>query len=38
MNDAGVSCGIYMTYQGEETVPTDQNTDKPDLTPPPCCG
>ena len=32
MNDAGVSCGIYMTYQGEETVPTDQNTDKPDLT------
>ena len=33
MNDAGVSCGIYMTYQGgDETVPTDQNTDKPDLT------
>ncbi len=33
MNDAGVSCGIYMTYQGgEETVATDQNTDKPDLT------
>ncbi len=32
INDAGVSCGIYMTYQGEETVPTDQNTDKPDIT------
>ena len=33
INDAGVSCGIYMTYQGgEATVPTDQNTDKPDFT------
>lgn len=32
INDAGVACGIYMTYQGEETVPTDQNTGKPDLT------
>ncbi|MBQ8165383.1 MAG: linear amide C-N hydrolase [Clostridia bacterium] len=33
INDAGVSCGIYMTYQGgEETIPTDQNTDKPDFT------
>lgn len=33
INDAGVSCGIYMTYQGgEKTVPTDQNTDKPDFT------
>jgi hypothetical protein len=32
VNDAGVSCGIYMTYQGEETVATDQNTDLPDLT------
>ena len=33
INDAGVSCGIYMSYQGgEETVPTDQNTDKPDIT------
>lgn len=32
LNDAGVSCGIYMTYQGETTTPTDQNTDKPDLT------
>lgn len=33
VNDAGVSCGIYMTYQGgEATVATDQNTDKPDLT------
>lgn len=32
VNDAGVSCGIYMTYQGEETVATDQQTDKPDIT------
>ena len=33
VNDAGVSCGIYMTYQGgDETVATDQNTDKPDFT------
>ncbi|MDY3015220.1 MAG: C45 family peptidase [Evtepia sp.] len=33
VNDAGVSCGIYMTYQGgDETIPTDQNTDKPDFT------
>ena len=34
MNDAGVSVGIYMTYQGsgEKTVPTNQNTDKPDFT------
>ena len=32
VNDAGVSCGIYMTYQGAETVPTDQQADKPDIT------
>ncbi len=33
INDAGVSCGIFMTYQGgKETVATDQNTDKPDFT------
>lgn len=33
INDAGVSCGIYMTYQGgEATIPTNQNTDKPDFT------
>lgn len=32
INDAGVACGIYMTYQGAEPVPTDQNTDRPDLT------
>lgn len=31
INDAGVACGIYMTYQGG-SVPTDQNTEKPDLT------
>lgn len=28
-----MSCGIYMTYQGaKETIATDQNTDKPDIT------
>lgn len=32
VNDAGVSCGIFMSYQGEATVPTDMNTEKPDLT------
>ena len=33
VNDAGVSCGIYMTYQGgDETVATSQETDKPDFT------
>lgn len=32
INDAGVACGIYMTYQGKETVATNQNTDKPDFT------
>ena len=32
INDAGVSCGIFMSYQGDTTVATDQNTDKPDFT------
>ncbi len=34
INEAGVACGIYMSYQGKEgeVVATDQNTDKPDLT------
>lgn len=36
INDAGVSCGIYMSYQGnsltEEVVSTNQQTDKEDLT------
>ena len=34
MNDAGVSCGVYMTYQGddEDVTATDQNTEKPDMT------
>ena len=33
INDAGVSCGIYMTYQGgDKTIATDQNSDKPDFT------
>ena len=26
VNDAGVACGIYMTYQGGDSVPTDQRT------------
>ena len=34
INDAGVACGIYMTYQGGDAVPTDQQTDRPDITPP----
>lgn len=33
VNDAGVACGIYMSFQGEDaSVATDQNTDRPDLT------
>lgn len=33
INDAGVSCGIYMTYQGgTKTVATNQDTEKPDFT------
>ncbi len=33
VNDAGVSCGIFMSYQGtDDVVATSQNTDKPDLT------
>ena len=33
INDAGVSCGIYMSYQGgSRTVATDQDTDRPDMT------
>lgn len=34
MNDAGVACGVYMTYQGPEgnVVATDQQTDRPDMT------
>lgn len=34
LNDAGVSCGIYMSYQGpdDNVTATDQNTDLPDLT------
>ena len=35
INDAGVSCGIYMTYQGngKSVIATDQNTDLPDFSP-----
>ncbi len=34
INEVGVSCGIYMSYQGtkDNVVATDQQTDKPDLT------
>ena len=32
INEKGVSCGIYMTYQGDKTVATNQNTEKPDIT------
>ncbi len=34
MNDAGVSCGIYMSYQGpgDLSYSTNQQTEKPDLT------
>ncbi len=30
INDAGVSCGIFMSYQGEETVATDQQDESKD--------
>lgn len=33
VNDAGLACGIYMSYQGDDTsVSTNQQTDRPDLT------
>lgn len=34
INEKGVACGIFMSYQGEENavVATNQDTDKPDLT------
>ena len=33
VNDAGVACGIFMSYQGEgKGTPTDTQTDRPDLT------
>lgn len=33
INDAGVACGIFMSYQGEgKGTPTDTQTDRPDLT------
>ena len=39
VNDAGVACGIFMSYQGEgKGTPTDTQTDKPDLTSTPCSG
>ena len=33
INEMGVSCGIYMSYQGsDDGTPTNQTTEKPDLT------
>lgn len=32
VNEKGLSCGIFMSYQGAETVATDQQTDNPDIT------
>ena len=33
INDAGVACGIFMSYQGEGNgTPTDTQTDRPDIT------
>lgn len=34
MNEKGLMVGVYMTHQGptKKNVPTDQNTDKPDIT------
>lgn len=33
INDAGVACGIFMSYQGEgKGTPTDIQTDRPDIT------
>lgn len=32
INEAGLAVGIFMTYQGEETTATDQNTTRDDLT------
>ena len=34
INDAGISCGIYMSNQGagNSGIPTNQNTDRPDLS------
>lgn len=33
MNEKGVSCGIYMSYQGSnDKTATNQNTDAPDIT------
>ena len=33
VNDAGVACGIFMSYQGEgKGTPTDTQTDRPDIT------
>lgn len=32
VNEKGLSCGIFMSYQGNETVATDQQSEKPDIT------
>ena len=32
VNSAGVACAIFMSYQGDPVVATNQQTDKPDIT------
>lgn len=32
LNEHGLSVAIFMTYQGDKTVATNQNTEKPDIT------
>lgn len=32
VNEMGLSCGIFMSYQGNETIATDQQSEKPDIT------
>ena len=34
INEAGVSCAIYVSYQGKDNklIPTNQSTEKPDIT------
>ncbi|MDE7095216.1 MAG: linear amide C-N hydrolase, partial [Anaeroplasmataceae bacterium] len=33
VNEKGVACGIFMSYQGDDkAIATDQKTDKPDIT------
>ena len=32
MNDAGISCSFSATFQGQGSVPANQDTDRPDIT------